>query len=204
MSVDIDIVPLFSSPLIYCMIDDDTDVLQDSTHEFEETGYGNGSSQTINRRVLKDYPEIEKILLNTWKEIAKGFFTYTDEFAISTSWFTRVKHGQSCQWHLHKNSFWSGVYYFEDYEQYLSAQLEFETPLITAPDYHIIPKEHNSYSAKTWSIPPKKGKLVLFPSYMKHRITRHDSMYPRTSLAFNIIPIGNYGDSDSTYNTDWT
>ena len=45
--------------------------------------------------------------------------------------------------------------------------------------------------------------LVLFPSYLNHKILEHKSEFPRYSLAFNIVPIGEYVDEDSTYNTSW-
>ena len=50
---------------------------------------------------------------------------------------------------------------------------------------------------------PHKNQLILFPSYLKHRICEQKSDKTRYSLAFNIVPIGGYGYGDSQYNTEW-
>ena len=52
-------------------------------------------------------------------------------------------------------------------------------------------------------ITPHKNGLVLFPSYLKHKILKHDSDIPRYSLAFNIVPVGHYGTGDAQYDTKW-
>ena len=61
----------------------------------------------------------------------------------------------------------------------------------------------NLHNSKTWDIKPKKNMLIFFPSYLEHSILDNKSKRPRHSLAFNLIPIGKYGSSDSTYDTDW-
>ena len=52
-------------------------------------------------------------------------------------------------------------------------------------------------------ITPSANSLVLFPSYLSHRIAEHQSKKIRRSLAFNIVPVGGYGEYDSSYNTKW-
>jgi len=52
-------------------------------------------------------------------------------------------------------------------------------------------------------ITPSTNSLVLFPSYLSHRIAEHQSKKIRRSLAFNIVPVGSYGEYDSSYNTNW-
>ena len=44
---------------------------------------------------------------------------------------------------------------------------------------------------------------MFFPSHLKHYVTTHNNSKTRYSLAFNIVPIGLYGDRDSTYDTSW-
>ena len=45
--------------------------------------------------------------------------------------------------------------------------------------------------------------LLFFPSYLKHKVAMNNSDKDRRSLAFNIVPVGFYGDADSAYDTDW-
>ena len=94
----------------------------------------------------------------------------------------------------------SGVYYFDEYSDG-SGDLQFKNPLSSYSDFYLIPKEWNIMTSQAWSITPKKNLLVFFPSYLEHRIVNNKGM--RRSLAFNIVPIGEYGSGDSTYNASW-
>ena len=40
-----------------------------------------------------------------------------NQFTFSTSWFTKMKPGDTCRFHQHHNCFYSGLYYFDDYEE---------------------------------------------------------------------------------------
>ena len=46
----------------------------------------------------------------------------------------------------------------------------------------------------------EEGSLILFPSYLEHKIGYNDSEKNRISLAFNINPFGKTGTIDSEYN----
>ena len=154
-------------------------------------------------RVLEKYPKIKKILLETYKKFAKDELKFTEDFKISTSWITQIENGGECQTHCHKNSFYSGVYYFDEYEQNKGGKLELQSPLINLRDFYLVPKEWNCYNGGTLDISPRKNLLVLFPSYLFHRVLPYNGTSVRKSLSFNIVPIGSYGYGDSSYNTSW-
>ena len=61
----------------------------------------------------------------------------------------------------------------------------------------------NTNNAKEYILTPQKNMLLFFPSYIWHKILTNSSNTTRYSLAFNLIPIGQYGSGDSTYNTEW-
>ena len=65
---------------------------------------------------------------------------------ITTSWLTVTNQGQSPGFHNHKNSFYSGVYYFDEYEQNKGGKLELQSPLINLRDFYLVPKEWNCYN----------------------------------------------------------
>ena len=142
-------------------------------------------------------------LFDVIKEISKEEYQYYNVFIITTSWFTKTKKGQQSIFHSHKNSFYSGVYYFGDYSED-SAPIAFENPLTPFMDFYMYPSgEWTIKNSQTWEITPRKNLLILFPSYIRHTIMRSEDDGVRESLAFNIVPIGEYGASDSTYNTKW-
>ena len=196
------ILPLFPSTLTVDLVEENTDELKEHDESFFKTEYGSGNKGSKDTRVLKKYPRIEKLLLKKFDKVVK-LMSWKNEFIITTSWFTECDSGQDCQLHLHMNSFYSGVYYYDDYED-KSGCLKFESPVSNLSCFYILNEESNLYNSFYWKIPPEKNKLLFFPSYLKHQICKHDGKGVRKSLAFNIVPVGKYGNGDSTYNTSWT
>ena len=191
-------VPLFATPLMHVKVRENTDQLQKS-YEYvtTETNFKNSMSKDI--RILKKFPRIEKIFLNYFDKIAKEVFLYDETFRITTSWITKTEDTQS-ELHSHKNSFYSGVYYFDEYSED-SGSLQFKSPLFSHSDFSLIPKKWNIMNNNSWTISPEKNLLVFFPSYLEHRIINNKDK--RRSLAFNIVPIGGYGTGDSSMDTSW-
>ena len=195
----INAIPLFASPLISLQVEENTDELIEYPYEFTKCSADCQTYSTDNQ-ILRKFPKIKKILLSYFIKIAEDIFKYDQTFKISTSWVTKTK-DTSSQVHRHKNSFYSGVYYFEDYPND-SGELEFKSPLSAYWDYYVVPKQYNLMNMLSYGERPKKNKLVFFPSYLEHRVADNNHI-GRRSLAFNIVPIGEYGSGDSSYNTSW-
>jgi hypothetical protein len=62
--------------------------------------------------------------------------------------------------------------------------------------------EYNIWNADAWTIIPDDGLLLIFPSYLHHKILPGQNSEPRYSLAMNFFPIGKigYNGSDSFIN----
>ena len=155
-----------------------------------------GQYSTKNIRILKDHPRIEKIFLKAFKKVPLG---YKNDFKITTSWGTKMEKNEVSNFHNHKNTFWSGVFYPEDSD----GDIEFRNPCTNLTSFFIEPKEYNIYNANGYYVKPRKNMIIFFPSYLEHRICAHKNENPRYSLAFNMVPIGDYGSADSSYNTSW-
>ena len=93
--------------------------------------------------------------------------------------------------------------YFGAYDNKNGGEIQFNNPLAQFTDYTIIPRDYYIGNCNEYSVYPIKNLLLLFPSYLSHRIGDYKGKTPRYSLAFNVVPIGEYGQSDSTYNTEW-
>ena len=195
------IVPLFSSCVTVIQLDEDIKEFKTSDEKFKNSEWGSSSS-SINKRVLEKYPKTKKILLDKFKKIALEDYKYENDFIITTSWFTKTLKDQSSLMHIHKNSFYSGVYYFDDYTD-KSAPIIFHSPLHQFYDFDIVPSNWNVQNSTIWKIKPQKNFLLIFPSYLQHSIEKSIENTTRYSLAFNIIPVGEYGLGDSMVNTKW-
>ena len=198
-----DIIAAFPSPISVNVILENTEELKKETNCV--SNYFQGNYKNNNEyRLLEKYPRIKKILLNQFKQVAKENFGYTNDFIISTSWITKMeKKGEISQSHCHKNSFYSGVYYFDEYEEDEGGVLEIMTPLSNHFDFNVMPEDWNVYTGRSLQFSPKKNLLILFPSYLFHQVLSYEGTSIRKSLAFNIVPIGFYGDGDSAVNTKW-
>ena len=202
-----EVFPLFASPVCKMMVEENINELMKYVNEESysvEYNHSSRRSQGSNdKRVLEKYSRIKKLILKYFHKFSSEFLRYDGNFNITTSWFTKSQKNSSSQFHLHKNSFYSGVLYFGEYDDNNGGQLQFNNPLIPFSDYRIIPKSYFIGNCGEYSISPAKNLLVLFPSYLSHRITHYKGNNIRYSLAFNISPIGKYGGGDSSYNTEW-
>jgi len=197
---------IFGTPIGLITILENTDILQTYKGKWNQNPNDTKSSWiSEDIRVLESYPQIKKSLLDYFISFSSDVLGLKCDFTISTSWMTKCQKGESCQFHSHANCFWSGVYYYgEKYDK--SSSLVFKHPLnnyIENYGFTVYPEVATPYNKMEEIITPHKNGLVLFPSYLKHKILKHDSDIPRYSLAFNIVPVGNYGTGDSLYDTKW-
>tara|TARA_B100000131_G_scaffold204127_1_gene196222 strand:- start:815 stop:1444 length:630 start_codon:yes stop_codon:yes gene_type:complete len=199
---------IFGTSIGLITIRENTDILQTYKAQWRQnsvTDHEKVSWVSEEMRVLEYYPQIRDILLDTFISFSSEILGLKCDFTISTSWMTKCQKGESCQLHSHANCFWSGVYYYgEKYDE--SSSLAFQHPLISYIENYgcvVHPTISTPYNNKMETITPHKNGLVLFPSYLKHKILKHNSDIPRYSLAFNIVPVGNYGRCDSQYDTKW-
>ena len=186
------IIQAFPTPVIVDFIEKRVDQLDIPNQKFVNVrNQVAGQYTTKNQRILKDYPRVEKIFLEAFKKIP---LEYKNDFKITTSWCTRMDKGLYSQYHNHKNTFWSGVFYPED----SSGSIEFKNPCMSLTSFLLTPNDYNAYNGNGMNISPRKNMVVFFPSYLEHRVSSHDDEKPRHSLAFNMVPIGDYGDGDSS------
>ena len=45
--------------------------------------------------------------------------------------------------------------------------------------------------------------MLVFPSYLNHNVLQHGLDTQRKSLAFNVVPLGAYGEHDSSFDYSW-
>jgi uncharacterized protein (TIGR02466 family) len=154
------------------------------------------SNRTVDLKLLNRFPEFYKSFLLQFNKFKNQILRLEDvEFAISSSWGTRTKENGFCQYHLHANSYYSGVFYFQDVVE--GGELEFENPSSNRGGFSAEPVEWNYFNYEIYKIKPKKNMLLFFPSILRHKINKVKDVGDRYSLAFNLIPVGQFGRGDS-------
>ena len=115
------------------------------------------------------------------------------EFYITQSWLNVTKQNEHHVIHNHPNSIISGVYYFTD-----NSIIIFTSPFanLVSKTISIESEIYNSWNfanynecGQTWN----KGTLILFPSYLTHRVPKNKSLDVRVSLSFNVFVRGELG-----------
>ena len=191
---------LFPTPLGITTITEDISVLENKIGDLQYEKIGDGTSQiSLRLDILKDFPEIEQILLKKFIEYMGDISPNLSNFQITTSWVTRclARSGNSSSVHTHKNSMYSGVLYLSDCKS--SGYFKMQDPLEDIKVFYTgINRSPTEFSASTFMMKPEKYDLIFFPSYIRHSITEYNEKNIRYSLAFNIVPVGQFGNADST------
>ena len=185
-------------------VNEEHEKLSGSFVDIGKNKHDNSTQISKDIRILEKYPILKKILLNKFYEFIKtSNLDYNNRFEISTSWITKSENKQQSYMHCHKNSFYSGVYYYGDKYDSNCGNLQIHNPLQSLSDFLIEPESRNNFNAEIFEIYPQPRLVVFFPSYIHHQFLPNYSDITRYSLAFNVVPVGLYGCADSSYNTSW-
>jgi len=120
---------------------------------------------------------------------------FENTFQMTTSWFTRIAPYGHIESHRHGNCMWSSVFYFEEDCGAL-------TFIKDSQAIHVPQNNHNPYLAMNGDVtfPCEKGKLLLFPSHLHHKLALNNRSDIRYSMAMNYMPKGQVTIGDSSFN----
>ena len=115
------------------------------------------------------------------------------EFYITQSWLNITKQNDHHEIHYHPNSIISGVYYITD-----NCEILFSSPFVSMSHKTIVidSDKPNSWNSTNWNEHIsvwESGTLILFPSYLMHRVPKNISSSIRISIAFNVFVRGDLG-----------
>lgn len=192
------IFPLFASPVAVFNVTEDLTFFSEAAPKwkFEYLGaHVKYSTQTKDTHILNSFPEAKSILLKYFYDFKNEVLGLgNQDFAITTSWGTKTEPGGASTPHLHLNSSFSGVLYFDEVG---GGDLEFINYSGNFSSFFLNVSNNGIFNSPTFTLKPRKNMLVLFPSHLQHRITENTSSSTRYSLAFNLFPIGSFGQADS-------
>lgn len=153
-------------------------------------------SKTQTTDDLHEEPELAPLVDFFNEQLVQRFaaFKVADaRFEITSCWGNIQQRGDALRYHSHSNSFLSGSYYVRCPNN--CGDLEFLDPRATGFRFDLEVTEMNPFNAEAFSVTPKPGMLVLFPSSLMHGTGRNEADEPRVSVAFNVLPRGQLGSS---------
>ena len=129
------------------------------------------------------YPELIKRIASHVYDYATQMGYKVNQVACKESWFNYgLKHSYQ-EYHIHAHCHITGVYYIETPKD--SGDIVFRTNKNMYPIE--LEVDNNIYTARTRSITPQKGNLILFPADVEHMVEMNKTDNPRISLSFNFI-----------------
>lgn len=118
---------------------------------------------------------------------------------VPEMWVNVSGKGASNQLHSHAGSFWSAVYYVDDgydgaTDRRFGGELEIEdprTPMINmeAPDLRFRSAPNAEPPPLEALIRPANGRLIMFPSWLRHAVKPYFGNGVRISIAMNLTAI---------------
>jgi uncharacterized protein (TIGR02466 family) len=201
---EINIVPLFASPLMQIQLDLDTDKLTELAFQMQDNdkkgipdGINKGGWQS-NNIIEENHEEFKKLK----KEITQHLQLYHSTVfqgmkfkgnvtqSINNMWVIINEKHQYVDWHIHHNATLSGVFYIK-HEGVESGDILFKHPEYPQMSALHWKKElvevWDTISGEILNITPSSNMLLIFPSWAEHKVELNLTDVPRISLSFNSI-----------------
>lgn len=160
----------------------------------QERGKNSGNEISVASDVLDD-PRLSALK----EEVAQAVSVFLKEtynperdpkIFLTQSWVNYTKPGQFHHQHNHPNSFLSGVVYVKtNNDKILFCRDRYE-------QVKLKPQEFNWYNSDTWWFDVNAGDIMIFPSYLTHRVPEvEEDGHERVSIAFNTF-VQSVGDKE--------
>jgi|TARA_R100001530_G_scaffold112812_1_gene79774 uncharacterized protein (TIGR02466 family) len=186
-------IPICSNTLFIYRLD----IKNDLTLKFKNEKFTSleGGSHVIsqNLNILKKYKNLNKEINRAIDAtLEESLMLKNIKYRIFSSWLTKSEPETFSESHSHSNSWLSGIYYPKGDPGF---GVKFFNDITT--QFATTPTEYNIYNSAAWTIIPEDNYLILFFSQLRHKIMPNKSTKDRFSLAFNILPKGQFGEIDS-------
>jgi len=147
----------------------------------EETHNNFGNLISDNQNILDNekFIDIKNFIQSSLNEYIQKNIQPKNEVSIyiTQSWLNYSRTNEFHHLHYHKNSYLSGVFYFNTVENDKIMLVD------SQPKYCL--EIESEYSTDHWNFPVKHGQLVLFPSFLYHKVEKNSGEETRVSLSFN-------------------
>ena len=142
---------------------------------------------------LKDIKTFCEYHLKQYMEEIEGIDTDIATLRITQSWLNKNKPNESHYQHVHRNSYLSGVFYFNCLP---NDSIVFDNRLYGFFNNMVFSKKKTTeWNTNGAVVKVKEGDLILFPSWVPHYVTMNKTKdTERISLSFNTFPIGELGE----------
>jgi uncharacterized protein (TIGR02466 family) len=206
MSNGFEVVPLFSTPVVLFDVPDAVTLNAELRKAIEQRQKSDAGTQHSNLGGWQSSWDMDRWggaaaikLLALARNAANRVTSDRQGKQVATAWRANMwanvnKAGHGNEFHSHPGSFWSGVYYVDDggvgADPGLGGELEFMDPrgpgpAMYAPHLAFAVPGGLSVGANE-TVPPRTGRMVLFPAWVLHQVRPYRGNAERISIAFNL------------------
>lgn len=155
---------------------------QDGTKKSNVNGWHSKDFDLKNENLKNFITEISKHIGIAIKDM--GWDLETQIVKITSMWSIINNKDAFNEKHHHGNSALSAAYYVKAEKN--AGNIVFFDPRQANVFHHPTSKEVNNINAQVQSVTPRAGTLVLFPSYLEHKVNPNLSNEERIVLSFNV------------------
>ena len=202
---EINIVPFFATPLMEVQLDLDLEKLTEFVFEIQNkdkkgaqyTNKGGWQSNEIQEEKHEEFEKLKKEISQHLQiyhsEVFEGMKFEKNITAKLTNMWANIneKHHYN-EWHIHLPSTLSGVYYIKHDGSSENGDILFKHPNHLYMSYSHWPpklvKRWNEITGEIVNVIPTSNKLLIFPSWLEHRVEVNLKNDSRISLSFNSVP----------------
>lgn len=194
-----EIFPVFSFPIYTSNVNHIDNEELNYIKKLDFDSNPDGQNWSKNKCILNEVTlsRLKKIIDEHVENFTKNVLHVSNkiEFYLTNSWVVKNNPGAGGNDHLHNNSIISGVLYMDvpdNSGNLIFNRYGFVSPIFpTSVDLDF--DEYNMLNTKDFTVSPKNGDVVLFPSQMIHRSLRNTSQIERYCISFNYFVRGEIG-----------
>lgn len=156
-----------------------------------DPGYSQHAQSLDNLHEREDFQAFNEMALEAARSVLDFMKYKYGSCYITSCWANVSQIGEGHRAHVHPNNILSGVYYAQAPGG--CGEIVFDDPRPQAKV--LIPStiQNTPLNTHEFRVQPKPGMLVMFPSWLAHRVTVSKCKEERISIAFNIMLRGKLG-----------
>ena len=193
----------FEIPVMSVQLDCDLEKLTELVFQIQNndkkgvqtTNIGGWQSENIIKEEHEEFIKLKKEIsqhLQTYHlEVFRGMvFKENITLNLTNMWVNINEKHHYNEWHIHAYATLSGTYYIKHDGSKENGELVFKHPNSTIEYFYWregIIENHNEVTAGGMKSIPKSNMLIIFPSWLEHKVGLNLKDDPRISLSFNSL-----------------
>jgi len=162
-----------------------------SNQTVHDPGYSQQAQSLDDLHERDDFHGFNEMALEAARGVLEFMKFEYESCYITSCWANISQIGEGHRAHVHPNNILSGVYYAQAPGG--CGEIVFDDPRPQAKVLIPKPIQETPLNTHEFRVQPKTGMLVMFPSWLAHRVTVSKCKEERISIAFNIMLRGKLG-----------